>query len=115
MLPSPIHRRFGIRLMSVDAYTLVAILAMALATYATRTLGYAALRRVQPTGRLKAALEAVPGAILLSIIAPGLVQGGPAEWAAAAVTVALAVRLPIIVAVIGGVGTVVALRALLGH
>lgn len=92
---------------------LFAILGMAAATYATRIAGLWLVRRLQVRGRAKAALDAVPPAILMAVIAPQAVTGGIAESLAAVVTVLAALRLPLIVAVATGIATVVALRALI--
>jgi uncharacterized membrane protein len=97
----------------LDPWVLAAIAGMALATYFTRFIGYWLVRRTVVTGRLAGALEAVPGAVLTAIIAPMALATGPAETAAAALTVLLALRLPLIVAVAGGCLAVVALRALI--
>ena len=99
--------------LSVDVWTFAAIAAMAAATYFTRVFGYLLVRRVTVSGRLASALEAVPGAILTAIIAPMAFATGPAESGAALVTVLLALRLPLIVAVAGGCLAVVGLRLLL--
>src|SRR5690606_6670358 len=53
---------------TLDPYTLAAILGMAAATYLTRIGGWALVRWVAPTGRVKVALEAVPGAVLAAVI-----------------------------------------------
>lgn len=100
--------------MQLDPVTLAAILAMAAATYFTRVCGYWLVRRTTVSGRLASALEAVPGAVLTAIIAPMAFATGPAESGAALVTVLLALRLPLIVAVAGGCLAVVGFRLLLG-
>lgn len=100
--------------MTLDPLTLVTILGMAGVTYLTRVLGYWMIARMALKGRVAAALEAVPGAVLIAVIAPTILLTGPAEALAAAVTLLLAWRLPILVAVTGGVASVVAFRALLG-
>lgn len=103
--------------MSADAFwtmeiaNLVAIIGMAAVTLATRAAGYIAIARMQPTGRIKAALESVPPAVLTSLIAPMALATGPAESAAAAVTILAAWRLPTLAAVGIGVAAVVAFRA----
>ena len=99
---------------SLDPLVAAAIAAMAFATYATRISGYWLVRRTAVRGRLAGALEAVPGAVLTAIIAPMAFATGPAESLAAAATVLLALRLPLIVSVAGGCLAVVALRMLLG-
>lgn len=100
--------------MLLDPLVLAAILAMALATYATRFLGFWLVRHRSVGGRLAGALEAVPGAVLTALIAPMAFATGPAESIAALLTVLIAWRLPLIAAVAGGCLAVVALRALLG-
>ncbi len=100
--------------MQLDPLVLAAIVAMAVATYATRIFGYWLVRRRAVGGRLAGALEAVPGAVLTAIIAPMAFATGAAESAAALLTVLLALRLPLIVAVAGGCLAVVGLRLLLG-
>ncbi len=62
--------------MSIDAMTLVAILGMALATYATRVGGLYLMRGVTVKGRLKSALDALPPAILMAVIAPTILTTG---------------------------------------
>lgn len=100
--------------MLLDPLVLAAILTMALATYATRFLGFWLVRHRSVGGRLAGALEAVPGAVLTALIAPMAFATGPAESLAALLTVLIAWRLPLIAAVAGGCLAVVALRALLG-
>ncbi|MCB1882488.1 MAG: AzlD domain-containing protein [Geminicoccaceae bacterium] len=87
---------------------------MALATYLTRVAGAWFVRRVALRGRASGALEAVPGAVLVALIAPTVLATGPAESLAALVTLAAARRLPLVLAVLLGVAAVVACRALLG-
>jgi uncharacterized membrane protein len=56
--------------MKADPVTLLTIAAMALATYATRAAGFTLMRYMRVGGRLKAALDAMPPAILMAVIAP---------------------------------------------
>ncbi|AXS42672.1 AzlD domain-containing protein [Breoghania sp. L-A4] len=99
---------------SVDPHTLAAILAMGVATYATRLAGLVLVRHIPATGRVKAALEAVPAAVLMAVIAPVAIATGPAETIAAALCALAATRLPLIVVVAIGVASVVGLRMALG-
>ena len=65
--------------------------------------------------RAGAWLDAIPGAILVSLVAPTVLTGGPAEALAALAVVVVAVRsgsLPLAMAT--GVVAVVVLRALAG-
>jgi uncharacterized membrane protein len=96
----------------IDVWTLLAIAGMGLATYATRLSGFVLLSGFNPRGRLKAALDALPPAILVSVIAPAVLLTGPAETGAAMITAAAAwFRLPLAVIIVIGVASVVALRA----
>ena len=96
---------------ALDGWTLLVIAAMALVTYATRVTGVLLVRFVPVSGRVAAALEAIPGAVLIALIAPMVLTTGLAETLAAVVTLGLTARTPPIVAIIGGVACVVALRA----
>ncbi|MEQ8355007.1 MAG: AzlD domain-containing protein [Kiloniellaceae bacterium] len=100
--------------MQLDPLTFAAIAVMAIATYATRGVGYWLVRHKTVSGRFAGALEAVPGAVLTAIIAPMAFVTGPAESGAALITVLLALRLPLILAVAGGCLAVVGLRLLFG-
>ncbi len=57
-----------------------AILAMAAATYLIRILGYWIMGRVPLTPFVRAALEALPGAIVVATIVPLVVRGGLSAW-----------------------------------
>ena len=99
--------------MDVDTGTLMAILLMALATYSTRAGGLWLASRFDLSERAGAWLDQIPGAILVSLVAPTVLMGGPAEALAALAVVIVAVRtgsLP--AAVVTGIGTVLVLRAL---
>ncbi len=89
----------------------LAIIGMALATYATRASGLYLMRGITVRGRLKAALDALPPAILMAVIAPTILATGIAETMAAAITAAAAIlRLPLVVTILIGVASVVVLR-----
>lgn len=99
--------------MGLDPITVIAIIGMAIGTYLTRVTGLILVQRFPLRGRLAAGLEAVPGAILIAVIAPTILATGVAETVAALVTVLLAQRFPTLVAIAGGVGSVVVLRLVL--
>ncbi|HEY7749169.1 MAG TPA: AzlD domain-containing protein [Aestuariivirgaceae bacterium] len=100
--------------MEIDPRTLLAIAGIALATYATRVGGFVFIRFLNIKGRAKVALDAMPPAILMAVITPTILTTGVAETLAAAITAGAAIlRLPLIVVVVIGVGSVVVLRALL--
>lgn len=97
--------------MTLHLPTLLAILGMALATYATRIAGLFLMRYVTVKGRTKAAFDALPPAILMAVIAPTVIATGVAETIAAAITAASAfLRLPMIVTILVGMASVVILR-----
>ena len=97
--------------MMFDPATVLAIAAMAVVTWATRVAGLWLVRVFTIEGRNAAALDAVPAAVLMSVIAPMVFMTGPAETLAAGVTLFAAFRLPLMAAVAIGVGAVVLLRA----
>ncbi|WP_421694722.1 AzlD family protein [Aestuariivirga sp.] len=90
---------------------ILAIIGMGLATYATRLSGFYLLRGLNVSGPLKAALDALPPAVLMAVIAPVILTTGLAETIAAAIT-ALAgfFRLPLAVTILIGIVSVVLLR-----
>jgi uncharacterized membrane protein len=97
--------------MTLHLTTLLAIIGMALATYATRIAGLFLMRHVNVKGRTKAAFDALPPAILMAVIAPTILATGVAETAAAAITATSAFfRLPMIVTILIGMASVVLLR-----
>ncbi len=98
----------------LDTWTVITILGMAGVTAFTRVIGYWMMSKVHVSGRLSGALNAVPGAILTAIVTPAAFSAGPAEAISALVTVALAWRFPLLVAIAGGVGCIVLLRNFLG-
>jgi uncharacterized membrane protein len=100
--------------MGADPVTLLTIAGMALATYATRAAGFTLMRFMKVEGRLKTALDAMPPAILMAVIAPSVFATGPAETLAAIITVLAAIaRLPLIAVVVIGVASVAVLRTAL--
>ena len=99
--------------MGISLITLFAIVLMALTTYATRAGGLWLANRFDLSERAGAWLDQIPGAILVSLVAPAVLTGGPAEALAALAVVVVAVRtasLP--AAMVTGVVAVVVLRAI---
>lgn len=99
--------------MSVDPGTLLAILMMSMVTYFTRLAGFLLASRLTLRGRAKAAIDAIPPAVLFALIAPmALTHGWPETLAAVAAGLA-ATRLPLLGVTAVGVAAVVILRALM--
>lgn len=99
--------------MGISLITLFAIVLMAITTYATRAGGLWLASRFDLSERAGAWLDQIPGAILVSLVAPAVLTGGPAEALAALAVVVVAVRtasLP--AAMVTGVVAVVVLRAI---
>jgi branched chain amino acid efflux pump len=97
----------------LDPLTIITILLMAVATYATRAGGLWLASRLALSGRVEAWLDFIPGAILVSIVAPVVLASGLAEALAALAVVLVASRtgsLP--VAMVTGVFAVLVLRTL---
>ena len=92
---------------------MLAIVLMALATYATRAGGLWLASRLDLSGRVEAWLGYIPGAILVSLVAPAVLASGLAEALAGLAVVLVAIRtasLPL--AMVVGVGAVVLFRTL---
>lgn len=101
--------------MDIRADVLLAILGMALVTYACRAGGYALLRSVRPPPFVEAMLRHLPGALFVAYVAPPLLAGGPTFWigAAAGVAVQVATR-NMGLAILAGVAVVWGAQAVLG-
>ncbi|MFC0809394.1 AzlD family protein [Ensifer sp. P24N7] len=96
--------------MTLDPHTLLAILAMAVATVLTRIGGLVLIRFVTIGPKQKRALEAIPPAVLMAVIAPTALVTGPAETLATLATALVATRLPLLAAVAAGVIVVAVVR-----
>lgn len=84
---------------------------MGIVTYATRAGGIWAIERIEVSDRMETALEALPGAVLTSLIAPTIVHGGIPELGATLAVLLVAVRTGSIVLAMGvGIGVVWLLR-----
>lgn len=89
----------------------VVTLSLAAATFSLRLGGYLLGRRLPEHGGWAAAFRALPGTIIVALVTIILMRGGPAEWAAAAVSAGVAVltrSLPL--TMIAGIGAVVLFR-----
>jgi uncharacterized membrane protein len=101
--------------MSISFEVLLTILGMATVTYATRAGGLWLMNRVTLSRRVEAWLSYIPGTVLIAIVAPGVIAGGPAAWLAALLTVLVAARTKsLLAAMVAGVALVWALRTFLG-
>jgi uncharacterized membrane protein len=97
--------------MTLDFNSLLAILAMAAATIFTRISGLVLIRYVEIDEGRKMAIEAIPPAVLMAVIAPTAFATGWAETLACASTAIAASHLPMLASVVVGVAMVALLRA----
>lgn len=100
--------------MTIDPITLLAIVAMGLATYVTRLAGMLMASHLELVGRTKAVVEAIPGCTLISVIAPLVFLNGPADMMAGVITALAAWRLPMVAVLSIGVVAAGLLRAIIG-
>jgi uncharacterized membrane protein len=100
--------------MMLHPANVLAIVLMACATYATRTLGYAALGHRALSPRTRAVLDAAPGCVLIAVIAPAFVSSRPADLVALGITLLAAIRLPMMAVVAIGIAAAACCRFLLG-
>ncbi len=88
------------------------IIAAALVTYATRFGGHAVVSRFKTISpRVNAALNAVPAAVLTTLVAPAAVFAGTAEALAVAVALIAGLRLPLLGMFAVGWVAIIAFRA----
>ena len=89
------------------------IIAAAIVTYLTRAGGFWILSRfntIHP--RVEAGLNAVPAAVLTTLVAPQMAQGGVAELSAFAMAGIVGLRFGMIGGFLAGWATIIALRAM---
>lgn len=91
------------------------IVAGAVATYLTRIGGHLVLARFRSIHpRVQAALNAVPAAVLTTLVAPSLTTGHPAEFLTLVVAALAALRFSMLSVVLIGFVAIIVLRQLLG-
>lgn len=87
------------------------IIAGAVVTYLTRIGGHLVLSRFQTIHpRVEAGLNAVPAAVLTTLVAPAATTGGVPEWTALAVAGFVALRGNLILMVASGAAVLILLR-----
>jgi len=94
-----------------DPFLLYLIVAGALVTFVNRLAGHYILVRFEPIPhRVEAALEAVPVAVMTTLVVPAAVNGGWHEWVSLATAMIMCLRVPYIVAAIGALAVLLLLR-----
>ncbi|TIM15760.1 MAG: AzlD family protein [Mesorhizobium sp.] len=95
--------------------TLWIIIAGAIATYLTRIGGHLVISRFENIHpRVEAGLNAVPAAVLTTLVAPAALGGGPAEWAALIVAGLVSLRGGLMAMFLAGAAVLVLARQFLG-
>lgn len=95
-----------------DPFLLQLITVGALVTLINRLAGHYILARFEPINyRVEAALEAVPVAVMTTLVVPAVVSGGWAERLCLVIAMVLCLRVPFAVAVFGAVGALVMYRS----
>jgi uncharacterized membrane protein len=97
----------------IHPMTLLTIVLMASTTYLTRIAGYLVLRNRALSSRAVVVMEAAPGCVLISVIAPSFVSNEPADIIALIITLVAATRLPMLATVTVGVVAAGMLRHIL--
>ena len=91
------------------------ILAGAVMTYLTRIGGHLVLSRFEHIHpRVEAGLNAVPAAVLTTLVAPAAMEGGPIELAALAVAGIVALRGGLLAMFLAGAAVLILLRYFFG-
>ena len=91
------------------------IVAGAIMTYLTRVGGHLVLSRFEHLHpRVEAGLNAVPAAVLATLVAPAATEGGPIEWTALAVAGVVAVRAGMLWMFLAGTAALIVLRHYFG-
>ena len=88
-------------ILNADSFLL--FLSMRAVTYSTRLAGFSALRNRTLSKRAATVMQAAPGCVLISVIAPYFVSDKLHELLAVALTALAATRLPMLPTVLVGV------------
>ena len=94
-----------------NARTLIIIIAGAIATYFTRVGGYVLMTRMKTIPpRMEAGLNAVPVAVLTTLVAPAFFEGGYEVKIGIVFALIIGLRFPGLIMLVSGWALVVALR-----
>ena len=94
-----------------NAQTLIIIIAGAIATYFTRVGGYVLMTRMKTIPpRMEAGLNAVPVAVLTTLVAPAFFEGGYEVKIGIVFALIIGTRVPGLIMLVSGWALVVALR-----
>ncbi|MET3577871.1 putative membrane protein [Mesorhizobium robiniae] len=95
--------------------TLWIIIAGAIATYLTRIGGHLVISRFENIHpRVEAGLNAVPAAVLTTLVAPAALSAGPAEWTALIVAGLVSLRGGLMAMFLAGAAVLILARQFVG-
>ncbi|EFL90830.1 AzlD family protein [Ahrensia sp. R2A130] len=95
----------------LDWYLMLVVLVGSAVTLVNRLAGHYILARFEPIPyRVEAALEAVPVAVMTTLVVPAAINGAFPEWVALAVAFVLGLRLHFLIAVLGGITVLLLMR-----
>lgn len=97
----------------MDAHIFLTIFLMAFSTYLTRIVGFLVLRNRKLSPTTERIMEAIPGCVLISIIAPVILSGNVANTIAVIITFLAMMRFSLLPTVIISIAATGILRALL--
>ena len=93
--------------MTIHPEALLTIGLMALVTYACRAGGYWLMGRVTMSPRIEIGLTYLPGAVLISLVAPAMAREGiPGVTAVVVTALVMRVRNNLLLAMLAGIGIV---------
>ena len=97
----------------MDAHIFLNIFLMAFSTYLTRIVGFLVLRNRKLSPTTERIMEAIPGCVLISIIAPVILSGNAANTIAVIITFLAMMRFSLLPTVIISIAATGILRSLL--
>ncbi|MBP2168839.1 putative membrane protein [Erwinia toletana] len=97
----------------ISGITVLTIFLMASVTWLTRVIGYIGLRNRELGPRARAVMDAAPGCVLISVIAPYFATDKPADLLAIIITLLAASRFSLLPTVVTGITSAALLRHLL--
>ena len=98
---------------TMESSLLLLIIIGAVVTLVNRLAGHYVMARFEPIPfRVEAALEAVPVAVMITLVVPATIDGGVAEWISLALAILFSLRMPFVVAVFAALGVLLVLRNL---
>lgn len=100
--------------MTLDPHNVTLILLVTLVTFALRAIGSIVMASAKLGPVATAAFEAMPVAVLTAVAAPAVFTQGMPEAVAGVAAVIVGLRAPMFVVILVALGTVVAMRQLLG-